>query len=300
MEGILYTTDDARSRLAAATPAKTAQPARPAQYFNFSEVAPTRVSATGSRTWAVRSQNLLLLWTEAVAGEQLIHHLVDEQVVLTLKDGARIRVRAGSFSISADEEAFTCIPPGPSVIEVVSPGPVVQLISTQNTEAAAIADNSETFVKADPNVAEWLAWPTAPSPRLRSYPISAYPLSAERFGRIFRTANIMVNFLAEQDGPRPPTKLSPHHHNDFEQLSLSVAGAWIHHIRYPWGPDATAWREDEHRPIGSPSVAIIPPPTIHTSQGVGHYQQLIDIFAPPRHDFADAGWVLNSDDYPSA
>jgi hypothetical protein len=48
----------------------------------------------------------------------------------------------------------------------------------------------------------------------------------------------------------------------------------------------------------SPSVTIIPPPALHTSQslatGTNH---LIEIFAPPRLDFSrKPGWVFNADE----
>ena len=109
----------------------------------------------------------------------------------------------------------------------------------------------------------------------------------------------IIDFLAEEPTPRDPHKLSPHHHDDFEQISLAVKGDFVHHIRYPWGPDSTLWREDERREIATPSICVIPPPTVHTTQGVGAHQQLIDIFSPPRTDFSASGWVLNADDYPA-
>lgn len=83
------------------------------------------------------------------------------------------------------------------------------------------------------------------------------------------------------------------------EVSLAVKGRFMHHIRYPWGPDSTRWRPDEHRAIATPSICVFPPPTVHTTQGIGAHQQLIDIFSPPREDFSAAGWVLNADDYPS-
>ena len=41
---------------------------------------------------------------------------------------------------------------------------------------------------------------------------------------------------------------------------------------------------------------MIPPPSAHTSQGVGDTaHQLLDLFCPPRHDFsARPGWVFNA------
>jgi hypothetical protein len=110
----------------------------------------------------------------------------------------------------------------------------------------------------------------------------------------------MVNYTEPRPGPRDVTRMSPHVHDDFEQASLVLDGSFVHHIRWPWGTNMRHWKPDEHEICAGPSLTVIPPLTVHTSQQVGTgINQLVDIFAPPRLDFSSMdGWVLNASDYP--
>ncbi len=302
----MYAKDDIRSQLATAPapPSGTVDPStpiRPAQYLPLYDMAPTLVSDAGSQTWLVRGQHLVLSWTQAVAGDRFARtgH-PDEYAVLLYSGSAPVRVSAGAESVDVSEEAFVVVPPGESVIEALGDGPLIRVFSTVAQDLALACDNAAVFAEPDPRCAPLIPWPDPLGGfQLRVYPLSEHPVEQGRFGRIFRTTNMMINFLAEEPTPRDPHKLSPHVHDDFEQLSFGVKGEFIHHIQYPWGPDSSHWRPDDHGRVGVPSLCVIPPPTVHTTQGVGEHQQLIDMFSPPRVDFsAKPGWVRNADDYP--
>lgn len=300
----MYAKDDVRSALVATSPAKTVDPStpiKPSQWIEFLTHEPTEVGEHGSRTWIARAANLVLSYTEAKAGDILsLKGQPDEYAVLQYSESAPIRVVAGDATVEIAEEAFVVVPPGESAIEVLGDGILIRLFSSVSEELCESALNADAYETPDARAADLVPWPEPVGGfALRVYPLAETPIAQGRFGRIFRTTNLMVNFLAEEPTPRDKFKLSPHFHDDFEQISLAVKGSFVHHIRYPWGPDSTQWRDDEHREIGTPSICIIPPPTVHTTQGIGAHQQLIDIFSPPREDFSASGWVLNADDYPS-
>lgn len=112
--------------------------------------------------------------------------------------------------------------------------------------------------------------------------------------KFFQSSTMSINWV-EYRGARDRTKLSPHAHVDFEQGSLAIKGEFIHHIRTPWGSDATEWQEDRHIPAHADSMLVIPPHLLHTTEGVGDGDHiLIDVFAPARRDFIEKGWVHNA------
>jgi hypothetical protein len=299
-----YAKDDIRSTLATAAPAVAVDPAtpiKPSQWIEFLSLEPTSVADRGSRTWLARAANLVIAYTEAKAGDTFVRTgQPDEYTVLMYSGSASIRVVAGEATAEVSEEAFVVVPPGDSSIEIVSEGILIRLFSTVADDLREASLNAEAYDEPDVRATPLKPWPDPVGGfRLRVYPLADTPIAPGRFGRIFRTTNLMVNFLAEEPAPRDKYKLSPHFHDDFEQVSLAVKGSFVHHIRYPWGPDSTQWRPDESREIATPSICIIPPPTVHTTQGIGPHQQLIDIFSPPREDFSASGWVLNAKDYPA-
>jgi hypothetical protein len=300
----MYAAEDIRSQLASAAPARVVDPStpiKPSQWIEFHELPPSEIGPNGSRTWIARATNLVIAYTDAKAGDVFTRTAQpDEYAVLMYSDSAPVTVTGGGARESVAEEAFVVVPPGDSEVRVDGDGTLIRLFSSVADDLRESALNTEAYAEPDDRATPLSPWPDPVGGfALRVYPLAETPVAEGRFGRIFRTTNLMVNFLAEEAAPRDEHKLSPHHHDDFEQISLAVKGRFRHHIRYPWGPDSTRWRPDENREIATPSICVIPPPTVHTTQGIGSHQQLIDIFSPPRQDFSASGWVLNADDYPA-
>lgn len=271
------------------------------QYLEFDAIEPSSTSPLGSRTWSTRAQNLSIVVSNLVAGDVVEHRGTYEHVVIVAHATGSVQIRSGDESVRLDGTGLAVVPPGSSSLIAVTDTTVVRLLDCRETSLLAEALNAAAYETPDPRAPAFEPWPDpVDGHRLRMYRQPDFPTHPGRFGTIFRTSSFMVNFLDPSFGPRDPDQLSPHHHEDFEQVSLATEGTWLHHIRTPWGPRRSAWRDDEHRSIGSPSITIIPPPTVHTSEATGAERNaLLDIFSPPRADFsARPGWVLNAVDYP--
>jgi hypothetical protein len=303
----MYSASDPRSRLTGAAPASAA--ASPygdaasmayaaAEYVRFHELPPAESSPAAS-TWYARGQNFVIAYTEAKSPTVLTRETqVDEYVLLLPAPEIVATVTAGGETKQVNGYSIVIVPPGPSRIEI-SGGTVVRVISTRNEDVVAKCSNAASYAHPHPNIPPFQPWPDPPGGfRIRAYSLDVPPQEG-RFGRIWRCTTMMINFLP-REGPRDTKKLSPHHHADFEQCSLALAGTFTHHLRWPWGANMHHWLPDDHEVCPAPSIAVIPPPAIHTSAaGDPAGNQLVDIFSPPRMDFSKmAGWVLNADDYP--
>ncbi|MBK1783886.1 hypothetical protein [Prauserella cavernicola] len=298
-----YTADDPRSQLStAAAPAPAGEPL-PLQTFDFPDLAPDVVTDGGSRSWIVRAMNTVFVLTELEAGDALDRDDADETFAVVLSAQGTVSFEAGGLRSEVRRRAVAVLPPGPGRIGADAPARVVRLFATSATDlveasrnAAVYRDQPDTIAVSDP-------WPEpVGGPQLRVYAdVDDIEPAPGRMGRIFRNRHAMLNLLYPRVGPRDPSTLSPHHHDDFEQLSYVDEGSYTHHVRTPWGTDRRTWRADEHVTIGGPSLTIIPPPLIHTSEAIGEGEnRMLDIFAGPRADFsARPGWVLNAEDYPA-
>jgi hypothetical protein len=297
----MYDKSDPRSSLSSAASKK--EPVftsyAPSSYARFYELEPAEVS-DDARIWYARGRNAVLSYADAKSGARFERKgQIDEWALILPDKETSVTVVAEGQRSSISGNSLTFVPPGDSTIIFETAGRMVRLFTAQSKDLVNACSNASDYVEPDRNIPPLQAWPAPPDGfKIRNHSLDVAD-EPGRFGRIWRCTTFMINNMPSF-GPRDVKKLSPHHHDDFEQYSLAVQGSFMHYIRWPWTPNMKMWRGDEAEFCGTPSVAMIPPPAIHTTRALdSSLNQLVDIFCPPRLDFSlKKGWVLNASDYP--
>jgi hypothetical protein len=273
-------------------------PLRDHSLAEFAQTKPQIQEPDGSPTWLARGANFVVAVTRVRAGTVLARTGQPDEYMVVAPPELSLHIAAGADALEAEADSLTIVPPGDSAVTAKGEGYVYRFFSAGAGDLANLSVNAAVYADGAPEVAPLEPWPDPVGGfRLRTYPLGKLS-SGQAFGRIFRSTNLMVNLFEPFNEARRRDALSPHHHDDFEQGSLCLAGDFEHYLRAPWGKDRAAWKPDETVRCGSPSLTVIPARTIHTTAWFGP-GRMIDIFAPPRMDFsAKPGWVRNAADYP--
>lgn len=261
----------------------------------FDDLAGDRQTAS---TQYLRCANFILAMTCVSGRVVLERHSADEYMVVA-PETLRVALDVEGQQATGEGDDLFIVPPGESRLVAEGEGWLARIFSHHAADLLPLAVNGQDYIQGTPQVAPLAPWPApVDGYRLRHYRLADY-VDGRLPGRAFRCSNLMVNITDVYPGPRDSRQLKPHSHKDFEQITLTYAGRFMHHLRSPWGVDSTQWQADEHLDIGSPTALTIPTGLIHTSQALEQGCWLVDIFAPPRLDFAlMPGFVRNSDEYP--
>lgn len=257
---------------------------------------PPQREGEGWQSWITRGANFAIIYTRAMAGAAITGNFQDEHFAYALDGGVIVTARGEERRLG--DEDLAIVPPGDWRIRFEKESSLLQMV-TADEGIAALAANQALYADGAPEVAPIDPWPEPTNGyRLRHYST----LEGYRRGGLvhaYRTRKLMMVPYPRFLEPRDETQLSPHAHADFEQGSVALEGEWQHYLRVPWTANRREWKPDATVEIGSPSTTIIPAGVIHTSQGMaGAGMRLVDVFAPPRMDFSERGWVDNADEYP--
>lgn len=250
-------------------------------------------------TWWVRAANMITAYSEVAAGAVLERaDNADEYFLWALFTPCR--VTAGGETADVPAGSVVVVPPGASSIRFSAAGAVWRGFTSLNADLLGKAPNSGQYASHPAGVAPVEPWPMPPD----GYKIRVYRLDDTPAGKphcyVHRTAMTNLTWPVPTK-PRRTDAMSPHTHEDFEQVSIIHSGTMVHHMRRAWSRDLSEWLPDEHVILTSPAVAISKPPDVHTTQAVtaGERVGLIDFFAPVRWDFsAIDGMVVNRGEYP--
>ncbi|MBO0804086.1 MAG: hypothetical protein J2P25_13560 [Nocardiopsaceae bacterium] len=260
---------------------------------------PPHEAEGSASTWWVRAANMVTAYSEVVPGSVLERaDNADEYFVWALFTPCQ--VAAGGETVDVPAGSVVIVPPGASSVRFSERGSVWRGFTSLNDDLLGKAPNSGEYAERAPNVAPVEPWPMPPG----GYKIREYRLDDTPAGKphcyAHRTA--MTNLAwPVATKPRPTDAMSPHTHEDFEQVSIIHSGTMVHHMRRAWSRNLNEWLPDEHVVLTAPAVAISKPPDVHTTQAVtaGERVGLIDFFSPVRWDFSNIdGMVVNRDEYP--
>jgi mannose-6-phosphate isomerase-like protein (cupin superfamily) len=285
-------------------------PTRAAAYYEFN-AQHAAAASTGSlspgwrvpgteHSWTVRSQNCVVSVSWLDAGESLTYKAIPDEVALLVTDACAVTVSSGSGP--AQEvvgPAFVIVPAGDSVVTGKVAGFVTRVCTTRADEAVKQASNAAAYTSPSPLVVPLPGEAGRPKhSEVRVHPLTGVEEPAPRVGRVFRTDSLMVSWFEPTTGPADVDHLVIRTHPDREQVVVTLAGDFVHHVRSPWTERLSEWRADDHVLVTSPSVTVIPPGAVHATRAVGDdVHQLIEVFAPPVAEFIEHGWVINQTDY---
>jgi len=229
-------------------------PTYEAETVRFQDLEPE--VADGARSWYARAQNFVVCYSTLEAGASLRVDRSENEYVAGVVEGS-FDFEAGADKGSASADAVVIVPPGASRITARGAGVLFRVFAPPSADLIAKCANGDAYSTPRENVAPFELWPMpADGYKLRIYDYASMPPNARR---IFRSRNIMLNWAGHPGGAaRDLKRFTPHSHDDFEQGSLELWGAYVHHLRYPWEADYTAWRPDQRMEITPPGLTIMP------------------------------------------
>ena len=292
-----FASDDPRSKLrpiAAPEPTTLA----PAQAYRIDPGQPDEVGEH-IRTWYGCAKNFVVSYSEAEEGATISREGEVDEHICMLHDDSEVVVESGTERVTVQGRSLIIIPPGSSRIEVKRGGRIVCSSTARSAPDLMAKASADPRFMDDPNAAPYAPYP----PPFDGYRIRVYDLDAEpvkgSFSAVWRCSSFLILRGGWREGQRDITRMSAHTHVNFQQCNVVLEGTFAFHLRWPWIHDKRQWMPDAEEVVSAPGLMMTPAQALHTVEWVGSgMNHCIDIYAPPRPDFAELGWAINDAEYP--
>ena len=270
----------------------------PAMIYQFDPGAP-HAERPGISSWFGSAKSFVVGYHQAEPGGVLERQGEIDEHLLILHDDSEVEIVAGEETTTVSGRALVFLPPGDSRISVLRGGRLVTASTTRSAPDLVARCELEPGLMADPNVPEYQP---AGAPydgfRIRVYDLDAEPVEGA-FSAVWRCSSFLVLRGGWRMGVRDTRSMSPHTHVNFQQCNVVLDGEFRFNLRWPWVRDKSAWRPDEAVEVRAPGLTMTPAQALHTVEWIGSgMNHCIDLYAPPRPDFAALGWAINDAEYP--
>lgn len=241
---------------------------------------------------AGRGGHFLVEWVEAAPGGSRVRVETGEEAIVVLT-GNGARIASGSGRIDVAPRSFCITDAGGATIVLPADGKCVVVTSTPGNRGSIPARNNNEFRDRDViDIQTMYSRTGSDGPVVHRID----DLPTHDGVRWLQSATLIVA-LTEARGQRDRSDLDPRV-NAVEKGSLAMDGTFVHHLRRPWGPDAEAWRPDEHVAMYAPTLAVTPAGWISTTEWIGDEDhQLLEIWAPIEATGREANIISNAADY---
>ena len=185
---------------------------RAASYRELNSSPADEVHANGSRTWWTRSQALVVGYTEAQAGDDLVVDDANGEYVALVLDGAEVSVDHASGVQVVGEPAVVVVPPG--YVDDPSRGrradrSAVRFVDRPGSRRTVCQRRRLRRARRQRGRLHGMAGTRRPAIGSGSIDCRTFPLEEGRLGRILRCTTVMVNVLPERRHAARPDQAVP-------------------------------------------------------------------------------------------
>ena len=195
---------------------------------------------------------------------------VDEYALILPDAATRVEISAKGETKTVDGYSIASFRPATARSRMLDDGRIVRLITSRSSDLTAKCSNAASYAKPHPNIPPFEPWPDAagglshphlqPRRQAGARPFRPHLPLHDLHGQL--SSSRATARATSPSCRRTSTTISSNARSRSTAPSSTTSAG-------RGRPTSTHWRDDDHELCGSPSIAVIPPPAIHTSRAIG-------------------------------